>query len=144
MTQDEKELRSRYCSVPLPLTGRLRIAWAKGQYAWQVPGGSSRQSCSLCRWTRSPRCPLPDGSFPSQAGDDRGKFLHLCAAIHGNGGEPVAFSLLKQMLHRLLAAHRYPGKRWPLFLGSAVSSLPGDRDVIGQLAQFQVRKALSC
>src|SRR6266700_7410691 len=94
-------------------------------------GGSSWLRYDFCCWTRLARCPLPDGSFPSQAGDDRGKFLHLCAAVHGNGGEPVAFSLLKQMLHRLLDAHRYLGKRWPLFLGSAVSSLPGDRDVIG-------------
>src|SRR6266536_691881 len=93
-----------------------------------------------------PRCPslLPnsfDGSFPSQACDDRGKFLHLYAAVHGNGGKPVAFSLLKQMLHRLLDAHRDPGKRWPLFLGLAVSLLLSDGDDIGQLAQFQVRKA---
>src|SRR6266516_5417085 len=101
------------------------------------------------RWTLHPSLQdchglLPnsyDGSFPGQAGDDRGIFLHLCAAVHGNGGEPVAFSLLKQMLHRLLDAHRYLGKRWPLFLVLAVSSLPGDRDVIGKLVQFQVRKA---
>src|SRR5215831_4110494 len=74
-------------------------------------------------------------SFSSQSSDDRSKVLHLHATKHRNGGEAVAFALLKQMLHCPAGTHHDARHGGTISLEVLIRAVITDSKHIGHLAE---------